>query len=247
MKFLFIIGVEGAGHEMLRALMQEVIRQPYFVLEGSWRNMMTHYWSPKARYRSEHTSLRKMTRQKLQDKLQSFIIQYGNKGVTHFMEDMSFPFNQPRNAICRPDILDFIDLISDQAELKILVLYRNPVSATYSSLRRGFTKNVFEQARIIEDNLIYIDKHLSICDKSLYRTLIFEEFLINPLAYLKGLANWFELDYSLLLNGVKNLRPPFNSDAIPEKIRITLLDFFTENRSRLWQTLYSKDQKIIAY
>lgn len=244
MKFIFVIGVEGAGHDMLRALLQEVIKQSYFVLEGSWREMMTHYWSPKARHRSEFGFLRKMSRQKVKYDLQNIIRNYTKEKITHLMEDMSFPFNQPRNAVCRPDILDFIDLISDLIELKFLVLYRDPIAATYSSLRRGFNKNVYEQARIVEDNLIYIDKSLSVCGPHLYKTLIFEDFLKEPHAYLEGLASWLGVDHSLLAQGVQNLREPHVLAAIPENIRTVLTDFFSENRIRLWESLYSTDHQI---
>jgi len=244
MKFIFVIGVEGAGHDMLRALFQEVTKQSYFVLAGNWRKILPNYWNSEARYKSEFGFLRNMSREKVKNELHNIFRNYAHEKMTHLMEDVSFPFNHPRNTLRRADIPDFIDLVPDQVDLKFLVLYRNPVSATYSGIRRGFTKNVYEQARIVEDNLIYIDKSLSVCDQNLYRTLIFEDFLNEPHAYLKGLADWLGLDYSLLAQGIQNLREPHAKDAIPKKISTVLTDFFSENRIRLWESLYSADHQI---
>ena len=42
----------------------------------------------------------------------------------------------------------------------MLVIYRDPIAATYSAMKRNFTEYVAEQARIVEDNLIYINAHL---------------------------------------------------------------------------------------
>jgi hypothetical protein len=229
---------------MLRALMQEVIKQPYFVIEGHWRKVLPDYWSPEARYKSEFGFLRNMSREKVKNELHNIFRNYAQKKMTHLMEDVSFPFNHPRNPLRRADISDFIDLVSDQVDLKFLVLYRNPVSATYSGIRRGFTRNVYEQARIVEDNLIYIDKSLSVYDQNLYRTLVFEDFLKDPHAYLEGLADWLDLDYSLLAQGVQNLREPYALEAIPKKISTVLTDFFSENRIRMWESLYSADHQI---
>ena len=245
MKFLFVVGVEGSGHFMLRALMQHVISQSYFLNEGEWREIMSRYWDPYYRHKSEFSLLGRMNRNKIKRRWQKIIRQYEKDGISYLMEDMSFPYNHPRNAIRRPDIVDFVDLLEEEVDIKFLALYRNPVSATYSGLRRGFTGNVYEQARIVEDNLIYIDRNLSALGPSWFRVLPFEKFLATPSHYIQGLANWIEVDIELLQKGIANLRSPYPLEDIPGKTQRTLTNFFAPTKTKLWDTLSSNRHTII--
>lgn len=244
MKFIFVIGVEGAGHDMLRALMQEVFKQPYCIIAGTWRKLLPDYWNPDTRYKNEFGFLKNLSRAKVKAEFQNVCAKYADEKITHLIEDVSFPFKHPRNSLRRADIIDFIDLVPSHIDLKFLVLYRNPVSATYSGIRRKFTRNVYEQARIVEDNLVYINQSLSILPQNSYKTLIFDDFLNDPHAYLKGLAQWLDVDYSLLAQGVQNLRKPFAREAIPQKTKAVLTDFFSENRIRMWESLCSTEHQI---
>ncbi len=244
MKFIFVIGVEGAGHDMIRALLQPVLTQPDFVLCGKWRNVLVNHWDSRARYQKEFSFLSNLNRATVKEDFQAIIRKYRDEGKTHLMEDMSFPYHQPRNAMRRPDIIDFVDMLHGLAELKILMLYRNPITATYSGLRRGFTNNVYEQARIIEDNLVYINQSLSVCDPNIYKTLVFEDFLKAPENYLHGLSEWLGLEQEVLFKGIQNLREPHAPAAIPEKISTVLSDFFSENRRQLWAPLLLEEHQI---
>ena len=245
MRLLFVVGVEGSGHSMLKSLMQYVVAQPHFLNKGEWREMMVRYWNPRYRYKSEFSFLRRNNRDKIKRRWRKLVEQYSKDGVTHLVEDVSFPYNQPRSAIRRPDIIDFVDLLNGEVDVRVLVLYRNPVSATYSSLRRGFTKNVYEQARIVEDNLIYIDRHLSLLGSDRFRVLPFERFLATPLQYMQGLADWMETEVEFLQKGMVNLQSPHSLDDVPDRTRRILEDFFTPDRIKLWSALAS-DTRTIA-
>jgi len=245
MKFIFVIGIEGAGHDMVRALLQPAIAHPEFVLCGKWRNVLVNHWDSRARYHKEFSFLSNLNRATVKEEFQAIIRKYRAEGKTHLMEDMSFPYHQPRNAMRRPDIIDFVDMVEGQADLKILMLYRNPVTATYSGLRRGFTKNVYEQARIIEDNLVYINQSLSVCGPDIFKILVFEDFLKAPKRYLPGLAAWLDLEEEILAKGIQNLREPHAPAAIPEKISKVLSGFFSKYRQQLWASLLLEEHRVL--
>ena len=244
MTFLFVAGVEGAGHDMLRAVLKEAFDQPTMLVGGDWRKPLVNYWEVRSRYQQEFGVFRQKNRSDIQHELGSILNHYRKMGITHLLEDMSLPFYQPRNAIRRPDLLDLTRLLPDYVRFKVLVLYRNPVSAAYSGVRRKFTKNVYEQARIVEDNLIYIDRQITVGLNGNFRSLVFEDFLREPRAFLTGLAEWLEVDEVLLEKGLTNLREPFAIENIPTKIRDVLTGIFTFERARLWDNLYSSKYQI---
>lgn len=155
---------------------------------------------------------------------------------------MSFPFNNPRNTLRRPDIIELTDIIKDLMEYKLLVLYRNPILATYSGIRRGFTDNVRLQAKIVEDNLIYIASQMSTIDKALYKVIDFDEFLVHPIAYVKPLAVWWDLDEELLIKGLQNIHKHTQIEEIPIETKKILTEFFTEARISQWKKFYSSNK-----
>jgi len=105
------------------------------------------------------------------------------------------------------------------------VLYRNPVSATFSGLRRGYTPNILEQAKIAEDNFIYIRSQMNPGDKDAWRVLVFEEFMAEPQAFTTGWAEWWNLDEAVLCEDLANLRRPVQGTDIPGPVRELLEGF----------------------
>ena len=243
LKFLFLIGVEGTGHHMIHALLESHAQQQYFVQNGIWRNSLESVWDvnpvvgPVGKVRnvlklkgSEQVDL-KVELKEVFDKLQK-------QGITHMFESTSFPFNHPRNTLRRPDILQLIETLDGLVEYKFLVLYRNPVSAAFSGLRRKFTDNTLLQAKIVEDNLIYIASQLSTVNKDLYKVLNFEEFLEEPKSYVGQLASWWNLQKELLEKDLNNIYRPTQLKEIPSSTRETLEGFFTSMRVCQWQQFY---------
>ena len=244
MKLLFVVGVEGSGHYMFRSLMQEVIAQPHFTIEGEWREVMAKYWNFYYRHQWEFSFFSKKDSAWVKRSWKRAFEQCGERGVTHIMEDMSFPYNHPRNTIRRPDLIDFVELLAGLADIKFLALYRNPVSATYSGLRRGFTKNVYEQAKIVEDNLTYINCQLSVIGRERFRVLPVDQFLLTPESYVERVAKWTEVDPKLLKQGVSNIRQPYLIQNIPRKTRRLLSAFFSPRREEMWSALKADENTV---
>ena len=228
MKFLFLIGVEGTGHHMIRALLADYLKRDDFADK---------------RFKLEN-QIQEFSRFKnIKQELQRIFQWYKNQNVTHlFLSLPSFPYLQPRESLRRPDIIDFADLVHDSIEIKYLILYRNPISATYSAIRRGFTNNIHLQAKIVESNFIYIEKQFSQLPKEFYRVLHFEEFLDEPLLYSKKVSAWWELDEEIVLKGLKNLRQPLLPSQIPAKPKAILDKFFTERRIEQWKSFYQSNR-----
>lgn len=231
-RMLLIIGVEGAGHHLLRAVLGNFLSQDTVVDKGDYYPLLEQRWD----ILEERLPIDLVRRE-----LQRIVQRYTDMGITHFFEDTSFPFDKPRTPLRRPDILDLMDLTDALLELRLLVLYRDPVSAVYSALRRGFSNNPCHEAKIAEDNHLYIERQLSQLHPEYYRTVQFEQILATPTACIRPIADWFGIDASLLANGVSRVGECMQRDQIPANVRLSLEQFFTPSRVGQWKSLYSRN------
>jgi len=234
-KFIFLVGVEGTGHSMIRSVLKPIIGQPCFVDQGEWHAQMMNFWDPDA-------SLNQRIKGK--KAIEKSIKKYCKGQYTHLLDTASFPYNQPRNSLRRFDILELVDILKDFCEVRLLVLYRDPISTAYSGIRRGFVKHPYLQAQIVEDNLIFINAQLSQISPKLYKILIFEDFLDQPESHIKPLFQWWGIEELKLLEGIKFLKSPTTLDEIPIKIKQCLNDFFTSSRINQWPLLTSMTNRL---
>lgn len=243
-KFLFLIGVEGTGHHMIRSLLANSCQQDNFVEHGKWDELLVDYWDADQRFQIENETPDASRFKNIKEELEQIFQGYRNQNVTHLFESVaSFPYCQPRQSLRRPDLIDFADLVNNHIiDTKYLILYRNPVSTTYSAIRRGFTDNIYLQAKIVESNLIYIEKQFSQLPQTSYRTLHFEEFLDNPKLYSQKISDWWDLDPEIVLKGLENIRQPFPYSQIPTKERGILEKFFTPKRINQWKSFYDSQK-----
>jgi hypothetical protein len=236
LKFLFLVGAEGSGHHLFRSILKPHSAKPWFEFEGKWHPILVEHWDETLRWRSLPN--RDIKQKPLKNKLSSIIDQLGREGKTHAYENASFPFNNPRSSIRRPDLIEFDQIMSQHAECRYLVLYRNPVSMTYSAIRRKFTDNPYLQSKIIEDNLIYIASQMQALGADRYKTLCFEDLISQPGAYVDSLAEWWSLDTELLTEGINNIRNPTKINDIPNETYAILSAFFNSQRNRIWEEFY---------
>ena len=241
MIFLFLVGVEGTGHRMIRSLLADQLNEPSVVDEGAWHDLLIARWNQLSAVRSENSSLPKRDSELLRRELSRAFGEYRRHNITHLFDSSSFPYGQPRDAQRRPDILDFEELVAGFVTPKHLVLYRDPVSATYSAVRRGFTKDLHLQARIVECNLLYIAQQFQQLQANTYRVVHFEEFLKNPAHHVDRLADWWNLDRAVLERGLSNLRKPCELSQIPAPDRDCLTDFFTTARIDQWKDFFASN------
>lgn len=221
MKFVCIIGVEGSGHGMIRSLLKEWLQQPNVIDQGQWHYPLTELWN--LHNNNKNTN-------KLIEYVKIGINFYKTQGITHLFESASFPFGQPRDALRRPDIQQLQQILEDVGvEYKPLVLYRNPISSTYSGYRRGFTDSLKLQARIIEDNMNYI----MCCINHQCKTINFEDFCNYGNLYLEKLGRWFDIPTDTLVRGFYTITDP--QTQVPPEIYEKLSQIFTPGKIRKWE------------
>lgn len=254
MKFLWAVGVEGSGHHMVRALMKEFLNEPRVIDQGKWHPLFVNYFDPDKFDIKKISLVKKLifkTRAldllidtKINKKIEDIIHDYSSDGVTHLFESASFPFGSVRETLRRFDLIEVMSLLNDLVDFRMLVLYRNPISSTYSGYRREFTKNLMLQAKIIEDNLIFINSQLKQLPIDTYRIVRFEDIIENPNLYVKPLSLWWDLDPSKLRIGMENIHTPTLLKNIPEDEKEFLERFFIEKKLEQWTSLHSPKKEV---
>lgn len=209
MNYLFVAGVEGCGHHMVEALCSKALREPYVEKDGDWYNILLARWSMNPHDVHDEDAMKKAIP--------------GGK-ITHLYSQTSFPFDNPRDPLRRPDLMDMIRLM--KVPTKILVLVRDPVLCTYSAIRRGFTDNLMLQARIVEDNLIYLLSQLSQLHRSQVHLVNVEQAHGNAANFAKFISELWEIDTDLILCGVSEIKKMGTREDIPPDDRKKLIEFF---------------------
>jgi hypothetical protein len=145
----------------------------------------------------------------------------------------------------RPDISDIFDVFANP---KVIVIYRDPSESTYSSLRRGFGTNLKHLAVICEDQLTYINSHLSILNENSYKVITYEDLCSHPIETITELAEFAQLDLEELKQAtIKEEVTPTKMgrwrQALPPE-DVNFLDaFFNERRLAQWSILSNPKKK----
>eukprot|EP00039_Didymoeca_costata_P014026 m.221369 g.221369 ORF g.221369 m.221369 type:complete len:370 (+) comp15926_c0_seq7:126-1235(+) len=214
---IFIAGTEGSGHHGI-----------YFALKDSGipfvpqdvTNLLTVMWDPTFGAKDRRT-IKWDTKRRLTGAYEGCVKQaiQAKKNVTqscgYFLigshdNVLSFPYGGPRNVMRRPDLQDLIETLEDpnvgiSFDVRIIFLYRHPMSAAMSNRRRKFvqdsdclTKHVhrnkfiekkfrnlpcsglFYLMREVEDNLVILNSEASILSSQYFRVLQQKDFLQKP-------------------------------------------------------------------
>ncbi len=232
MNLLFVAGVEGAGHHMLREVFSDFLSQPTVVDKGDYYPLLLQRWD---------TLDERLPRTAVVNELQRIVKTYAAAGVQFLFEDTSFPFNLPRNPLRRPDLCDLMDLVGSWLNVRVLVLYRNPISTVYSTLRRGFSSNPALECRITENSHLYLAAQLQQLDPAIYRTVIFEEFIERPEVFLAALGDWAGIAPERLTAGASRIRPSTGLKQIPARTKSLLDSFFSDKRRQQWEPFYHRN------
>ena len=114
----------------------------------------------------------------------------------------SFPYGKSRDEGKRPNLPS---IFNSGVSTKIILLYRNPVDASYSAFRR-FHHDPIEQGILSDINLRYIQKNLlKYCPPTL--GIKYEKFVQKPESYVKELANFLECEEGLVAKDIRNVKP----------------------------------------
>ena len=261
---VFVVGVEGSGHHLVEILFRRIssyktvdwfpgfhIYDPtgtsdfskvfYTIVE---EDLYRKRFNTLAKYFNETKSENKM-------------------GVAIVLNSFPMGLGPGMYATARPDLLDMQHFDCDLYRIKYIVTRRHPLAAVISSTTRfisrftkysglsripgdkrgdldGKTLPYSTTARIVEDNLIYIDQQLRRldCDQVFF---VDNDRFINETTKrsgLEALATFLELDASNRQKLVSaEFRPPKTKISIPplcdQCMEKTLYDFF-EERKGMW-------------
>lgn len=232
-KFIFLIGVEGAGHHLMREVLFDFTSAPFVADQDKWHFWCINIWNA-------HNNQDALIRD---TKSLKHCLRFP-PNISHAFESASFPFDNPRDTLRRPDIVTLTDtLLERDVEPRYIVLYRNPIAATLSSVRRGFSDSIPLQARIVEDNLNHIQMQLSQYDNC-YRSIVFEDLVSNPDEYIVPLADWIGVNTSYIGDIGSKIKPTNKPPEDQGGIKQILTQHKIDNWDKWIQTFSIKDQHV---
>jgi hypothetical protein len=269
--FIFIVGAEGTGHHLLAGLFS---RLPHvFVLPKVHRQYFAEIWEP---------TLDEERRYEKKQELVSMLTRISRKvNVTHYLvqspfEMYSFPYDDPRNHLRRPDLIELISIIEPIFDLRVIVTLRDESNSIASLVRRNFwsldkcQKGVMLptnpslytswplgpcgyvglQAKVVEDSLIFMSSQLEVISWKYYRTLYYEDYLAAPLSYVKPLAKFFGYrDWRALLKVTRRYVRPHKEDyteLMSDVQKDLIAKTFSSTRLLQWAYLLRDDLELSA-
>ncbi len=158
--------------------------------------------------------------------------------VTHLVQKRSSPFDAPRGQR-RPDLWDVLDL---QEDVRVLIIYRDPCSATYSAFRRGFDTDLGRLARLCEVNLTLLASQAAAIGPEKVKVVSYRALCDAPSETLYSVADFCGLDAEAIKRAALVEGMSVDSDL---RFRLELepsavdwLDSYFDHRRRLqWRFL----------
>jgi len=247
MKMLWLIGIEGSGHHMIRDVLRDFLASKEVVDKGAYYPLWLQRWD------GEQDAL---PRQAVRNVLKEILRGYQSSGCTHIYEDTSFPYGgtgqgepfatcisgkENRGVGRRPDIPDLIRLIGDLMDLRILVIYRSPQATVNSVLRRGFSNDPEFECKLAGEIHHYLTEEIGRLPRDCYRTCNFDDFIASPSKHVLPLAEWWDLPPELIRKGLSRLREPTARHERPPERQEILEKYFTAKRVAPWLAAYRQN------
>lgn len=181
-------------------------------------------------------------RQALPGMVQELLQYEQHASTTHVVIKRSAPFYKGDRY--RPDMQDVVDLFPDT---RILVIYRDPRAATYSSFRRGFALNLHNMAVICEENLTLLSAQLQALEPGMYKAFRYETWMRHARTVTRDIAAFAGLPEQLLVDAAErsNLDIGKNDqwrNELSEEDAAFLDTYFSDERVRRWDFLEKVSQ-----
>lgn len=146
--------------------------------------------------------------------------------------------------LAHPDLLFLRQMDGKLFDLRVIVIYRNPVDATLSAVRRfrddseARFKNHAFQARMVTESLATINNALPSLPCGKYMVMRYEDFAKNPRQFTGPLARILGVPKSHLSNAFKTIykKPPHRDSPEVAEQRQQLTEFFARQQV-LWPTI----------
>jgi hypothetical protein len=153
---------------------------------------------------------------------------------SHFIFKRSFPFGGGDRH--RPDLFDIAGL---PAENRIVLIYRDPCAASYSTLRRGFDTDLRRLALRCAEHLTWLDAQLRAIDPERVLVVSYRRLCQAPDAELQRLSAF--CGFAVARGDIGESLEP-DADAryrreLPVALAKWLDDLFDARRRRQWHAL----------
>jgi hypothetical protein len=250
MKLLWLVGIEGSGHHMMRDVLRDFLTSRAVIDKGAYYPLWVQRWD------GEQEPL---PRQAVRNVLEEILGEYQSSDCTHIYEDTSFPFGGTEEAFAtcvsgtenrgvhrKPDVSDLIDLIGDLVDLRILVMHRSPQATVNSALRRGFSSDPGFECELAEGINDYLSGEIARLPPDCYRTCHFDDFIKSPLKHVLPLAEWWGIPPDLIREGLSRLKEPAAAHERPPERQEILEKYFTAERVAPWLGAYQQNPLVPA-
>ncbi|KAF6003683.1 hypothetical protein F1559_004470 [Cyanidiococcus yangmingshanensis] len=178
--YLFIAGIEGAGHNTVRELLKPCataeIKDPGFHLDGGEE--------PEHRYAKFFAESLELS---LRDRR---VLSVRSRNVVILDALSTFPIGPEREPTRRPDLEVLLDLHrKGVVELRVLVLWREPLRCVQYAASRSKARDPLLVARVVEESLLYLSKQIEHMPTELWTIMNYDDFVANPSKFDSTIAS----------------------------------------------------------
>eukprot|EP00038_Savillea_parva_P029640 m.72421 g.72421 ORF g.72421 m.72421 type:complete len:867 (+) comp8782_c1_seq1:216-2816(+) len=240
--FVFICGVEGAGHHAMEAVLGDLSKKVDLVYTGYTPGLHSFAKHPNVSraYQYPNISLANyeatVKRHLAGSKLKGRPLIFDSRD--------SYPEGFGCGSLAHPDLVYLAQLDGIVFDLRVLVVVRDPVAAVLSSVRRfnvkEFTyKNYQFQARAVQEGLTMINNGLAAVPCGKAYVLPYDDMLQDPAPYASPLGRLFSVDPSdLEASMTRQLKAPKPKPMAGDRAEMKqhLQDFFDEQKF-MWPIL----------
>jgi len=159
-------------------------------------------------------------------------------GTTHFVFKRSFPFGIPRERYV-PYLQDVDEMVGN---VQFVVMYRDPRASSYSTLRRGFDKDLRGLAVLCSEQLTLLAAQTRTIPENRLKVVSYSKLCLAPADTVAPLLRRCDLDHEEVQRAVEREFPkPKVDDRYQRALgadQVAWLDeFFDERRCRHWAFL----------
>jgi len=241
-QFVFVAGVEGSGHHALKDVwwaleesgtkMKLVVYDQLFHSLGIENHASFHYSS--IRKESYISAMKPLFEEAAMDG--AFVVDAQN----------SYPMGKGAGVLAHPDLIMLEELDGVLFDLKVIVLFRDPVNATLSAVRRFqnneeyLYKNHGFQARMVSENLATINNAIPRmpCGKTL--AIKYEDLTTHPERLAGAMSSLLGVNKGVINKAFAKLHPHQAKPDSPKKAADRrLLKIFFDLQKVMWPLLES--------
>jgi hypothetical protein len=243
--FIFIAGAEGSGTTLMSRLLAApktaaslgglYVKTPQSEeasrLTEEFQSVNYLVWDRKASFGENREA-----RRKWRAVWERILCSTAFAGTTHFVFKRSFPFGIPRERYV-PYLQDVDEMVGN---VQFVVMYRDPRASSYSTLRRGFDKDLRGLAVLCSEQLTLLAAQTPTIPENRLKVVSYSKLCLAPADTVAPLLRRCDLDHEEVQRAVEREfpKPKVDDQRALGADQVAWLDeFFDERRCRHWAFL----------